>query len=224
MLKQSFKVNLLVVFHSAFLGISSDSAPTNSRGWFTVWEQSYFRRAGCTVVFSSLTESYSWDQASLRCMGPVMPCQRMSHVCSAGHRREGVPGPGADLRHTGSLSSGILMTAGRESLRQRKLSQATSCDRLARNSFMAWTGPQIWKPQHYEAAHGKALSCYPLSLPSSYQGWNEIENTLSAVRDLKPMGASQSENGRSVPWPFFYSNQASIACMATTWRKNKSST
>lgn len=83
-------------------------------------------------------------------MGPVMPCQRMSHVFSEGQGREkgggGWGGRDQELTpppHTGSSSSGILMTAGRESLRQRKLSQATSCDRLARISFMAWTGPQI---------------------------------------------------------------------------------
>lgn len=108
-------------------------------------------------------------------------------MCAEQGREEGVPGPGADPpRHTGSPSSGILMTAGRESLRQRKLSQATSCARLARISFMAWTGPHIWKPQHYEAAHAI------LSLPSSYPGWNEIKNTLSALRDLRLKGSRPS--------------------------------
>lgn len=146
-------------------------------------------------------------------MGPVMLCQRMSHVCSA-VQGGGCRGQELTPRHTGSPSSGILMTAGRESLRQRKLSQATSCDRLARISFMAWMGPQIWKPQHYEAAHEKVFLTI-LSLPSSYSGWNEIENTLSAVRDLKLRGASQAENGRSMPWPLLWSNQASITYMAT---------
>lgn len=103
-------------------------------------------------------------------------------------------------RRTGSSSSGILMMAGQESLRQRKLSQATSCDRLARISFMAWTGPQIWKPQHYEAAHGKAFLAI-LALPSSYPGWNEIENTLCAVRDLKLREQAKPRMAAACPDP-----------------------
>lgn len=102
------------------------------------------------------------------------------------------------LTHTGSPPSGILMTARRESLRQRKLSQATSCDRLARMSFIAWIGPQIWNLQHYEAAHGKAfIAILSVSHPSSYPGWNEIENTLSTVCDLTQRSASQEHSGRS---------------------------
>lgn len=42
---------------------------------------------------------------------------------------------------TGSPSSGILMMAGQESLWQRKLSGATSCDRLTSISLKAGMGP-----------------------------------------------------------------------------------
>lgn len=144
------------------------------------------------VVFSSLTESSQLTPGQGAVYGALWCRARgWAHVCKAkgqGREREGefggvwgwtgswelTPPP-----HTGSSSSGILMTAGRESLRQRKLSQATSCDRLARISFMAWTGPQIWKPQHYEAAHGKAFLAIlsfslSFSLPSSLprMKWN----------------------------------------------------
>lgn len=127
--------------------------------------------------------------ARARSMDPVMPCQGISNVSNAG--QGGGPGPGADPPTHRKPYSRILMIAGQESLWQRKLSQATSCDRLARISFMVWKGCQIWKPQHYEAAHEKAfLSILPLLF--SYPGWNEREKTLSALHDLKPRRASQA--------------------------------
>ena len=132
-------------------------------------------------------------------MGPVMHCQRMSHVCGAGGWG-GCRGQELPPWHTGSPSSGILMMAGQESLRQRKLSQATSCDWPARISFMAWAGPQIWKPQHYEAAHGKVflttLSLSPLLLPR--MTWNRKHTICCAWSQAE--GSKPGSDSKNVPW------------------------
>lgn len=199
----------MVVLHFINERISLNSELTKSSGCFSVpllWESWMHCR-----VFSNRELT---SEIRPGCgVWALWCCARGWAMCAVQGREGGCRGQELTPRHTGSPSSGILMAAGQESLRQRKLSQATSCYRLARISFMAWLGPQIWKPQHYEAAYGKAFLAV-LSLSSSYPGWNEIENTLSAVRDLKLRGASQAQNGRSVPWTLLWSNQASITYMA----------
>lgn len=150
-----------------------------------------------------------WDQCQDAVYEPCDGVPEDEPCVQSRVRRRGVARARSWPPDTGSPSSGILMTAGRESLRQRKLSQATSCDRLTKISFKAWMGLNIWKPQHYEAAHGKAFLTI-LSPPSSYTGWNEIENTLSAVRDLETWGVSQAQTGRGTSHPFLQSNLASI--------------
>lgn len=146
---------------------------------------SYFRRSGCIVALSSFTESSCQGAVYGRC--DTVPGDEPRVQCRTGRQARARSWP----PDTQEAYSRILMIAGQESLWQRKLSQATSCDRLARISFMVWKGRQIWKPQHYEAAHEKAfLSILPLLF--SYPGWDERENTLSVVHDLMLRRASQA--------------------------------
>lgn len=108
----------------------------------------------------------------------------------------GGPGPGAYPPDTQeAFPQEYWWRPARESLWQRKLSQATSCDRLARISFMAWKGPQIWKPQHYDAAHGMAFLA-PLSPAITRMKWNRKH--IICMWAVSNLGAvSQARNGRS---------------------------
>lgn len=119
-------------------------------------------------MLSSLTES---SQLRSSQDGVYGPCDAVpeDEPCVQCRPVRGVPEPGADppthrklfLRNTDDGWPGVLATE--EALSSHQLRQTSQ------NLFHGLDGPPDLKPQHYEAAHGKAFLAI-LSLPSSYPG------------------------------------------------------